>query len=173
MKASYIFILFIIPFILSADSVPDLDYYWQTKETMKIGFGGGIRENAPCFNVELLFPLNNFVVRPGFSITLKDDEEISWYYPVFDILFNIYGNHRTNKRFYMGAGGHIGIPIKHEYTEVGFNYGGQAFLGFDYTLSFRTSLFIELGAQGSKYKINDDDKDHVGVLGLVGFRMNL
>ncbi|KQC12900.1 MAG: hypothetical protein APR63_09900 [Desulfuromonas sp. SDB] len=166
-------LLLLIPVLVWTEPVGDLDYYWEQREDLKIGFYLGARENAPAGGVELLFPLGQMKIRPSFSITLKDDNDISWYYPACDIYYEFYGSPRTNKRVYLGLGAHGGIPIEDDNQDVSWSLGGQAFIGLDYTLNYSSSLFIELGGQGSRYDIGTEQETHVGFSGSVGMRLNL
>lgn len=168
----FLFIL-ILPLILFADPVPELDYYYEKNQKIQLGISGGLMENALYFGAEVLFPLGNFNIRPSFNISAKDDNNISWYYPACDFIAVIYGNNRKSMRSYLGAGAHFGIPTDKNSTDIDYNIGGQLFLGFDYTLSHSTTIFLELGAQGSSYETNNISEEHIGFLGKLGLRFKL
>ncbi|MBN1150704.1 hypothetical protein JXA84_05735 [candidate division WOR-3 bacterium] len=168
-----IVIAIFVPLFLMAEPVPELEYYWEQPQKISLGFSGGAIENAPAFGAEMLFPLGNFYLRPAVYLTAKDDEKFSWFYPSFDFLVKFYGNDRTSYRFYLGLGGHLGVCMQDDRKDVSSAYGGQGLVGFDYTLTRKSSVFLELGAQGSSYTVDEEDKTHVGVLGKVGLRLTI
>lgn len=166
------FLLFaiFIPLAVFAEPVPELDYYWEQPSRISLGFSGGVIENAPAFGAEMMFPLGNFYLRPAVYLTAKDDEKFAWFYPSFDLLLRAYGNDRTSLRFYGGLGGHMGVCIKDDRRDISSAYGAQILAGFDYTLSRTSSVFLELGAQGSSYTLDSEDETHIGVYGKIGVR---